>query len=101
MKYSANKPDPYAQINPRTGQLFGEIPCSVPHIPREVVPKSTCDFCGEEVLCSDLDEFNACPDCHQEPQASEAPELCSSCKGSGQGIYPNKTCWDCKGRGTL
>jgi len=29
-RYSANEPDPYAQINPRTGQLEGEIP----YIPR-------------------------------------------------------------------
>lgn len=63
--------------------------------------KSTCDFCGEEVPSDDLDEFNACPDCHQEPQESEKLELCSDCNGSGEGMREGTTCWRCRGKGTI
>ena len=96
--YSANQPDPYAQINPRTGQPFGEIPCATP---TPAAPaKATCDFCGEEVLCSDLDEFNACPDCHQEPVEDDLV-ICSNCNGSGEGMHEGTRCYVCHGKGTV
>jgi len=58
-RYSASEPDPRAHINPRTGQQVGEI---------SYTPMKRCDFCGNRVNMDTLDEHNACPDCHQEPE---------------------------------
>ena len=51
-------------------------------------------------------EYGICPDClercefEEEEEEEEFDNLCTSCNGSGEGMWDGSTCSSCKGSGT-
>ena len=66
--------------------------------------QSYCSYCGEEMDDSLLDSDNRCPDCKErtdDDTDEEEHNICSSCNGSGEGMYDGTRCAYCHGRGTV
>jgi hypothetical protein len=65
------------------------------------MPYRDCDYCGGTLLVESItlvDGDAYCPSCYKDAYPDE-PEICSSCNGSGEGMYDGTRCADCGGEG--
>lgn len=62
------------------------------------VELSTCQICNQERSSGDQTEIGwVCDECWEANQ--EDPGLCSSCNGSGEGMFDGSRCSSCHGSG--